>query len=260
MAPEMTRYAFEPIGVVRSPLKERMDAPRQPGLPESAEGTIELLPGRGYEHALDGLDAWDRIWIVFVFHKNVEQERGWKPRVLPPRSERKRGVFATRSPHRPNPIGLSVVTLTRIEGLTLHVKGLDLLDGTPVLDIKPYVAYADAHPDARAGWLEQPDPVAPWEVSFEETAQKQIAWLRERGIDLEPATVRALSLGPVPNPYRRIRKQKDGLTLALKDWRVDFTFEGRRIAVTRLRTGYRAAQLTGQQGLDVHRAFTETWA
>jgi tRNA-Thr(GGU) m(6)t(6)A37 methyltransferase TsaA len=249
---------FEPIGIVRSPFKERADAPRQPDQATEASGTIELFPGRGFEHALDGLDEWDRIWILFVFHKNVEQGRGWKSRVLPPRSDRKRGVFATRSPHRPNPIGLSVVTLAGVEGLRVHVKGLDLLDETPVLDIKPYVAYADAHPDARAGWLEQPDPVPPWKVSFEEVSRRQVVWLSARGIDLEPAIVRALSLGPQPNPYRRIRKQKDGRTLALNDWRIDFVVEGRRIVVVALRTGYRRAQLE-EPGLEVHRAFSEKW-
>jgi hypothetical protein len=151
------------------------------------------------------------------------------------------------------------VTLDRIEGLCLHVTGLDLLDATPVLDIKPYVAYADAHPDSRAGWLERRDPVASWEVSFDELARGQLAWLCDHGVDLEPGIVRALSLGPQPNPYRRIRKQGDGLTLALKDWRADFTVEGPRIVVVGLRTGYRRAQLLGQAGLDVPRAFSEKW-
>lgn len=187
--------------------------------------------------------------------------------MLPPRSDRKHGVFATRSPHRPNPIGLSVVRLDRIDGLILHVRGIDLLDSTPVLDLKPYVAYADAYPEARSGWLEPRDPVAPWGVSFEQTARTQLAWLRDHGVDLEPAIVRALSLGPQPNPYRRIRKQKGGLVLSLKDWRVDFAVDARCIVVGGLRTGYRRAQLVGQPdsealgqpGLDVHRAFSDKW-
>jgi tRNA-Thr(GGU) m(6)t(6)A37 methyltransferase TsaA len=260
MATPRAPYAFEPIGYVRSPFRERAAAPRQPGPAVDASGTIELLAGRGYEHALDGLEGWDRIWILFVFHQNVEQARGWKPHVLPPRSARKQGVFATRSPHRPNPIGLSVVTLERVDGLSVHVRGIDLLDATPVLDIKPYVAYADAHPDARAGWLEQADPIAPWEVSFGELATIQIAWLLGRGLDLEPAIVRALSLGPQPNPYRRIRKQKDDrMVLSLKEWRVDFAADARRIVVSGLRTGYRPSQLAGDPGLEVHRAFSESF-
>ena len=114
-----------------------------------ATGRIELFPGRGYEDALDGLAAWEYAWVLFVFHKNVEEERGWKPKVLPPRSDQKRGVFSTRSPHRPNPIGLSAVQIERVDGLVVHVRRLDILDGSPVLDLKPYVAYADALPEAR---------------------------------------------------------------------------------------------------------------
>ncbi len=252
-------YVFQPIGVVRSAFTERVAAPRQPDPALGVCGTIELFAGRGYEHALDGLAAWDRIWIVFVFHQNVAQERGWKPHVLPPRADRKQGVFATRSPHRPNPIGLSVVGLDRVDGLNVHVTGLDLLDATPVLDIKPYVAYADAHPAAGAGWLEKSDPVEPWEVSLDERALQQLAWLRDHGVDLQPAIGRTLALGPHPNPYRRIRKAKEGLVLAIKDWRIDFRVDGRRLVVGGLRTGYRPAQLGDRLDLDVHRSFLANW-
>lgn len=255
----MSEYLFDPIGIVRSPFKERVAAPRQPDLKAGASGTVELLPGRDFEHALDGLDEWDHIWILFVFSQNVEQGRRWKPHVLPPRADRKHGVFATRSPHRPNPIGMSVVALDGVDGLKIHVRGLDLLDATPVLDIKPYVAYADAHPGASSGWLDKDDPVAAWDVSFADLATRQLAWLGGRGVDLEPAIVRSLSLGPRPNPYRRIRKSGDGFVLALKDWRVDFGVDARRIVVRGLRTGYRPAQLFGQPDLDVHRAFSENW-
>jgi tRNA-Thr(GGU) m(6)t(6)A37 methyltransferase TsaA len=258
--PEQSQpYVFQPIGIVRSAFTERVAAPRQPDRAHGVAGIIELFAGRGYEHALDGLWGWDRIWIVFVFHQNVEQGRGWKPHVLPPRADRKQGVFATRSPHRPNPIGLSVVGLERIDGLNVHVTGIDILDATPVLDIKPYVPYADAHPDASSGWLERGDPVEPWEVSFDERALLQLAWLRDHGVDLEPAIARVLALGPRPNPYRRIRKAKEGLVLAIKDWRIDFRVDGRRLAVGCLRTGYRPAQLGDRPDLDVHRAFLTKW-
>jgi tRNA-Thr(GGU) m(6)t(6)A37 methyltransferase TsaA len=255
----MPQYVFEPIGIVHSPFQERAAAPRQPDPKAGASGTIELLAGRDFEHALDGLGEWDHIWILFVFSQNVEQGRSWRPHVLPPRADRKHGVFATRSPYRPNPIGLSVVALERVDGLNLHVRGLDLLDATPVLDIKPYVRYADAHPDASSGWLDPGDPVAAWDVSFADRATQQLAWLGGRGVDLEPAIVRALSLGPRPNPYRRIRKVGNGFVLALKDWRIDFTVDARRIVVGGLRTGYRPAQLVGQPDLEVQRAFLENW-
>lgn len=258
-------YVFEPIGIVRSPFLERSAAPRQAAAAVDAGGRIELAPGRGFEHALEGLQGFEWIWIVFVFHQNVEQGRGWKPKVLPPRSATKQGVFATRSPHRPNPIGMTATRLERIDGLVLHVRGLDLLEGTPVLDLKPYVAYADAHPEAKAGWLEVPDPVASWTVAFEGAAARQVAWLREQGVDLERAIAAALALGPQPHPYRRIRRRGgengEAMTLALKDWRVDFvaSLESRTLHVVSLRSGYRARQIAADDALAVHRAFVATF-
>ncbi len=248
-------YSFDPIGVVRSPFRERADAPRQASVAQDAAGRIELLPGRGYEDALEGLAEWEYLWVIFVFHKNVEEGRGFRPKVLPPRSETKRGLFGTRSPHRPNPIGLSAVKIERIEGLVVHVQQLDVLDGSPVLDLKPYVAYADAYPDARAGWLESRDPQVSWEVAFEDRAREEMAWLHDRNVDLEPKITAALALGPQPHAYRRIRPQGAGMRLALKEWRVDFRVEERRLVVTTIRTGYRAKDLATDSAPEIHRAF-----
>lgn len=250
-----TPYVFDPIGLVRSPYDERAAAPRQASVGRDVAGRIELFAGRGYEHALEGLAIWEYAWVLFVFHRNVEQGRGWKSKVLPPRAETKQGVFATRSPHRPNPIGLSAVAIDRVEGLVVHVRGLDVLDGTPVLDIKPYVAYADAHPDARAGWLETRDPAAAWEVEFSQQASVELDWLRDRGVDLKTTIASVLALGPQPHPYRRIRKHEGGMRLGLKDWRVDFVVADRRIEVRRIRTGYRAREIAIEPTLDVHRDF-----
>jgi tRNA-Thr(GGU) m(6)t(6)A37 methyltransferase TsaA len=269
-------YSFSAIGFVRSPFVDRASAPRQPSASLATAppaGRIELLPGCGYEDALDGLAQWTFLWIVFVFHKNVEQARGWRPKVQPPRSATKRGVFATRSPHRPNHIGLSAVKIDRVEGLTIHVSHIDLLDGTPVLDLKPYVPYADAHPDGREGWLAAPDPIAPWTVAFAPAAQAQLAWLRDHGVDLRPAIEAALALGPQPHAYRRIRPRGDGLRLALKEWRADFRVgpgesaaaeasaaDARRILVTTISSGYRVRQLADDPSLALHRAFSGRFA
>jgi tRNA-Thr(GGU) m(6)t(6)A37 methyltransferase TsaA len=152
-------FTYRPIGIVRSPYLRRIDAPHQPtvvegtesGLP--AEATLELdasLPAT----VLRDLAGFERIWLIFAFHLS----EGWAPLVQPPRGPKgKRGVLATRSPHRPNAIGLSSVELVSIEGRTLCLRGVDLLDGTPVLDVKPYVPYADAFPKARAGWIDGVD-------------------------------------------------------------------------------------------------------
>lgn len=247
------QYPFEPIGFARSPFGERAEAPRQ--APAGAPGRIELLAGRGFEDALEGLDAWDYVWVLFVFHENVQQGRGWRPKVQPPRSEKKYGVFATRSPHRPNPIGLSCVRIERIEGLVVHVRELDLLDGTPVLDLKPYVPYADARPDANSGWLEPRDPAGEWQVTFADAALAQLAWLETHGVALRSRIEAALALGPQPHAYRRIRRHGAGCRLALKEWRVDFTVEGRTITVRALATGYRPRQLASDAAPPVHREF-----
>ena len=252
-------YAFRAIGVVRSPFTERTEAPRQGSVARGVEGRIELEAGRGFEDALIGLEAWDYLWVLFVFHQNVEQGRGWRPKVQPPRAPGKVGVFATRSPHRPNPIGMSAMKLVRVEGLTVHVRDLDLLDGTPVVDLKPYVPYADAHPDARSGWLEARDPGPAWQVSFSRDALAQLTWLEERGIDLRAGIEGVLSLGPQPHAYRRIRPRAGGLRLALKEWRVDFTVEGSTLTVVALRSGYRPRQLESEPELHVHRDFVSAF-
>ncbi len=236
-------FVFHAIGVVRSPFAERAEAPRQAAVAAGVGARIELFAGHGYEDALSGLEAWEYAWLLFVFHKNVEDERGWKPKVLPPRATEKHGVFATRSPHRPNPIGLSAVRVERVEGLTVHVRDVDLLDGTPVLDLKPYVAYADARPDARSGWLEVTDPREPWTVSFADRALAQLAWLRDRGVHLRAPIEASLALGPQPHAYRRIRKHGAAMRLAFKEWRADFEVQGARIVVQSLASGYRPKQL-----------------
>ena len=248
---------FAPIGVVHTPFLDRVSAPRQAAAGLGVKGTIELDPGRDFEHALEDLEGWDRLWVIFCFHLN----EGWRPKVLPPRSARKRrGVFSTRSPYRPNPIGLSVVRLTGVRGLVLDVEDLDIVDGSPVLDLKPYVPYADAFPDARTGWLESltpgadvarsaeqaRDPEPGFEVVWSALAQEQAAWLlQEHGIDLISRVNAVLTLGPQPHPYRRIKADGPGFRLAVKDWRARFRVEreGRVVTVDCLGSGYRPAEL-----------------
>ena len=148
------------VAVVHSPWTERHGTPRQSlralGMESGiVEGTIELKREYATEFLKD-LDSFSHIWLLPWFHLNGHRK---KPLVQPPRGGPKRGVLATRAPHRPNPLGLSVVELIKIEGRVLHVRGLDLIDGTPILDIKPYISDYDAHPEASRGWLEDmPNP------------------------------------------------------------------------------------------------------
>lgn len=254
---------LQPIGVVRSPFRDKHSAPRQPDPAAATEGTVELFPLTGYRDGLLDIERWSHIWLLFWFHHSA----GWKPHVYPPRSAHKRGVFATRAPHRPNPIGMSVLRLVRVDGLVLHVRDLDLLDGTPVLDIKPYVPYADARVEANSGWLDPAlaprDPGPSYSVHFSERAQEQLNWLAPQlSFDLGASAVQALALGPTQHAYRRIRREGDHYRIAIRDFRLRFAVQAQVIEVLELATGYRkrilddpAATPTAQTPLEVHRAF-----
>jgi tRNA-Thr(GGU) m(6)t(6)A37 methyltransferase TsaA len=258
-----------PIGLVHSPWKDKHGTPRQPAFARGVAGQIEIVPGAEYEHALEDLETWSHIWVIFWFHRNT----GWNPKVLPPRSQKKRGVFSTRSPHRPNPIGLSVLRLERIEGRVLHVLDVDILDETPVLDVKPYVAYSDSVPAAGSGWLETADtPVDPgpqYEVSYSPPAELQLAWLEGKAaLDLRALADGVLRAGPAPHPYRRIRAHDEGhFSLGVKDFRLLFTVDANQVTVLEIISGYRArvlddpeAQPTELTPLEVHRAFVQEFS
>ena len=152
---------IEPIAYFRSPLKSKFGVPRQSGLVDALESTIVFEPEFQNEDALRGLEGFSHIWLVWVFDQAVRKD--WSPTVRPPRlgGNTRMGVFATRSPFRPNPIALSCVKLAGMErtadrGTVLRVLGADLMDGTPILDIKPYVPYADSHPEALGGFAAVP--------------------------------------------------------------------------------------------------------
>ncbi len=143
---------MQAIGVVHSNYRERFATPRQPVLDAAQPAEIRLNAGLNFHQALQDLNGFSHIWVIYWMHLN----QGWNPTVIPPRGPKiRRGLFATRAPHRPNSIGLSAVRLKKINGRVLHIEGHDMLDGTPVLDIKPYIPYADAIPDASSGWLDE---------------------------------------------------------------------------------------------------------
>lgn len=143
----MTEIVFTPIGIVRSPHNNLRDMPIQPVGARGIRGVIELDPA--YAAGLKDLEGFSRIILLYHFHRS----EGYALEVVPFLDKTPRGVFATRAPRRPNAIGISILRLTAVCGTTLHVEDVDILDGTPVLDIKPYVPAFDAHPGERAGWL-----------------------------------------------------------------------------------------------------------
>lgn len=155
-----------PIAHFHSAFPTKFGIPRQSGIVAELRGRIVFEPPYRNMDALRGLDGFDYLWILWEFSANKSrEERGatsWQPTVRPPLlgGNTQMGVFATRSPYRPNPIGLSSVRIERIElspteGPVIHVLGADLMDGTPIYDIKPYVTYADCHPDARSGFVDE---------------------------------------------------------------------------------------------------------
>lgn len=170
-------YSFDPIGIIHSPFREKFGIPRQPLLVPEARATLELLAPYDRLEALNGLEGFSHVWLTFVFHQALREQ--WQPTVRPPRlgGNRRIGVFASRSPFRPNPIGLSVVGLEGIgvvEGRAeLQLYGVDLLDGTPVLDIKPYIPYVDSVPEAKAGYAVDAPPAC-MTVRFSEQAEGQL--------------------------------------------------------------------------------------
>ena len=171
----MTALQLSSIGIISSCYKEKFGIPRQPGLVPAAMAELVLGDEFG-EESVRGLEGFSHIWINFIFHQT--QAQGWKPMVRPPRlgGNEKVGVFASRSTFRPNPLGLSVVELLGVEAksgkVVLHLAGCDLMDGTPVLDIKPYLPYADTIPNAKGGFAET-KPEALLEVVFSEEAELQ---------------------------------------------------------------------------------------
>jgi tRNA-Thr(GGU) m(6)t(6)A37 methyltransferase TsaA len=199
---DQASYAFRPIGILRSCYTDKFGIPRQPGLVTAAEARLELYPAYAREEAFRDLEGFSHVWLIFVFHDCLGE--GWRPTVRPPRlgGRRKVGVFASRSPYRPNPIGISAVELVGLvrdaRGLALGLRGVDLLDGTPVLDVKPYVPYADAIPEAAAGFAPQP-PGREWAVEITADARRQIAAADPDGaLRLEPLIAQILRQDPRP--------------------------------------------------------------
>lgn len=165
--------SLRPIGTLYSPFKEKFGIPRQAGLIDWLPGSIRLNAPYNDPDSVRGLSEFSHLWLISVFHLHLSLR--WKPLVRPPRlgGNQKIGVWASRSPFRPNPLGLSLVRLTGIQadskGIELAIEGADLVDGTPIIDIKPYLPYADSIPDALAGFAPEP-PAARMPVHFKAEA------------------------------------------------------------------------------------------
>jgi tRNA-Thr(GGU) m(6)t(6)A37 methyltransferase TsaA len=191
-------FSFSPIGFLATPFRDRFGIPRQAQLAPHARGQLRLLRPYDRAEAVRGLEAFSHVWLSFVFHRSTDQ---WSPTVRPPRlgGNARVGVFASRSPFRPNPLGLSLLELLAIDtrdGVLLTFGGVDLLDGTPVLDIKPYIPFAESQAAARAGFVAGPPPQLA--VEFSVQAAAQVAVHERRWPDLAALLCEVLAQDPRP--------------------------------------------------------------
>ncbi|MEZ6878569.1 tRNA (N6-threonylcarbamoyladenosine(37)-N6)-methyltransferase TrmO [Enterobacter sp. KBR-315C3_2022] len=221
----MSAFQFEQIGVIRSPYKEKFAVPRQPGLVKHCGGELHLIAPYNQSDAVRGLEAFSHLWVLFVFHQTMEG--GWRPTVRPPRlgGNARMGVFATRSTFRPNPVGMSLVELKGIrcqkEQVILELGSLDLVDGTPVVDVKPYLPFAESLPDARASYA-QDAPRADMPVYFTQAIAAQLTQLEKRYPHLSNFIAEVLAQDPRP-AYRK--EEEAGKTYAV--WLLDFNVRWR---------------------------------
>lgn len=243
----MDDITISPIGYLNCKQKERYEAPRQGVHAKNVKGIIHLKPHQNFEQAVQDLEGFDRVWLIYGFHLN----KGWKPLVSPPRFlERKVGLFATRSPFRPNPLGISCVKVLKVEKLKIYITEFDLLDQTPIYDIKPYIPYSDSFPESKTGWLVPNNNI--YNVILDKKAKAQSDFLYKNcNMNIENYAKVQLQVDPENDTRRRIHKTeniiegKNQFTLNFRTWRVDYLtdHEKKEVIVFNIRTSYSKDEL-----------------
>ena len=229
------------IGYLSSDLKQRYETPRQGVLAKNSKAVIHLTPKQNFEQAVKELEGFERIWLIYQFHLN----KNWKPLVTPPRHTRKKvGVFATRAPYRPNQIGLSCVKLEKVEGLKIFILESDLLDGTPILDIKPYLPYSDSFPNVKTGWAKS-DLSEVFSIVFNAKSKKTAEELKsEKNINLFDYARIQLEFNPTDLSRKRISKvksqksDKENYVLSYQDWQIHYLVDENKKKITVLEIIY----------------------
>lgn len=241
------KFNIEAIGAFKTDRRHKVESPRQGVLSSRKQkGKVILEKGHNYEQALRDLDGFERIWLIYIFHRN----ESWKPLTRPPSSSHrlKVGTFASRSPYRPGRIGLSCVRLHSVQGLELTVSEFDLLDGTPILDIKPYVAYADAFPGSPDSWVEKRDEID-YVIHCEPLACAQIEHL-EKSTELcfRDFIQTQLSSNPTDMKGKRIKVlagEADHYVIAYRTWRIIYSIQGHSVNVKIIRSAYESSDSIG---------------
>lgn len=258
------RIYYSPIGYVHCDRSYRSEAPRQ-GVFADNSGFIKLLSDHNYETALRDLSGFDHIWIIFDFHLN----KNWKPIVAPPVTGQKAkiGIFATRSPHRPCSIGITCAKLISVDKLTLYIRDFDILDGSPVLDIKPYIVDSDSFPDASRGWL--PEQHISYEVTIEPGVGKKMTWVLENGgPDLKNFCLTQLTNEPFNSKRKRVKRTTSSCgTIHSRTWKMGFNVnsETNIILVYAIASNYTEEELSPgaldqYNDKDLHRSFKASHA
>ena len=219
----MNAYTFTPIGIIRTPYPQKFGIARQSTLVPAAYGVIELNPKFSI-NAIRGLDGFDYLWVQFVFHQTIDE--GFSELVRPPRlgGKIKQGVFATRSPHRPNAIGLSLVKIDKIEydkQIKIHISGVDFLDGTPVLDIKPYLPHIESKPLAKGGFTENRRSVL------------NVLWAKDFRLPEHIKTLIEQTIAQDPRPAHQHTLQKE-FVFNIADYTVRFVCEENTAVITHI--------------------------
>ena len=223
----METSLIRPIARYEGELPEKFGLPRQAGVVPALEGRVVFEPAYRDPEALRGIEGFSHLWLIWQFSENLRQAGDWSPTVRPPRlgGNVRMGVFATRSPFRPNALGLSCVRLLGIEqdgelGAVLRIGGADLMDGTPIFDVKPYVPYADSHPEALSGFA--PDPGATLDLAFPPELEARV-----------PEEKRAALRGVLANdPRPRYHSDPERIYgLRFGEQNVKFTVAGQRLTV-----------------------------
>ncbi|WP_063668518.1 tRNA (N6-threonylcarbamoyladenosine(37)-N6)-methyltransferase TrmO [Aliivibrio fischeri] len=232
MKNSLMTYHIDPIGFIQSPYKEKFAVPRQPRLAPSATSRIKLVGEANSPEAIRGIDQFSHLWLLFLFDQNLEA--GWRPTVRPPRlgGNERIGVFASRATFRPNGIGMSAVELKRViqEGnqTYLELGSVDLVDNTPIIDIKPYIPYSDSIPDALGGFADKEPDVL--DVFLSTDAQKSLSSHPQRR-EIEAVLKEVLGQDPRP-AYKKGKVDNKEYAVNLFDLNVKFLVESNSITVT----------------------------
>ncbi|MGD6737919.1 tRNA (N6-threonylcarbamoyladenosine(37)-N6)-methyltransferase TrmO [Photobacterium leiognathi subsp. mandapamensis] len=226
-------YSIDPIGIIHSPYKEKFAVPRQPGLVPSARSEIILQGDANSLEAVRGLEQFSHLWLLFLFDQNLEA--GWRPTVRPPRlgGNERIGVFASRATFRPNGIGMSAVELKGVRhengNVIIELCGVDLVDGTPIVDIKPYIPYSDSLPQAQGGFASSAPDLMP--VCFSETALNQLPSKNKAYYQ----TVISEVLAQDPRPaYKKGKPDLKQYAVHLFDFNVHFSVTEQQITVNQI--------------------------